>query len=497
MGQCHPSTREMRAQWAATMLAHQGEYGIVTQLSRAHQVSRPTLYAWRDQAAHALAHTFGPPPLFSAPTPSARHVLTLWIAHASDRGIQAATQELLGHGFSLPTIVTILHEAQQRALTWMRTHVPSGTRALALDEIYANDRRGAYLNVVDVHSGAVWASEGPLAVDTESWTLVLWSLQERGLHWNRVVMDDGAPMHAACQHVTPDVVVQLDQWHLWHACAQVQARLERVATQMDARTPIVARQAARLSAGGRPRGPRAKTDVAAHAQELAAARYVAAAVAYLTDELRRLLAVVVVERERLLTMAERQGELEALLDLLDQVAATSRGRQQTEVVRLARRIRTQLPQLLAFVPHVTQVQQDLAGVLGPERQALLAWAWLRRKRLGWTADEVVAAVPADWRAAARVLLATWEDAVQVSSAVERWHSIMRPHLAVRRRLTPGMLALLAVWHNHRVFSRGVYKGQNPLQLSGMRDAPTDWLEALGYPPAEVHTSQATPLAKAA
>jgi hypothetical protein len=479
------------------MLAHQGEYGIVTQLSRAHQVSRPTLYAWRDQAAHALADIFGPAPLSSAPTPSARHILTLWIAHASDRGIQAASKELLGHGFSLPTIVTILHEAQQRALTWMQTHVPATTRALALDEIYANDRRGAYLNVVDVHSGAVWASEGPLAVDTESWTLVLWSLQERGLRWKRVVMDDGAPMHAACQQVTPDVVVQLDQWHLWHACAQLQARLERVATQVDARTPIVARQAARLSAGLRPRGPRAKTDVAAHAQELAAARYVAAAVAYLTDELRRLLAVVVVERERLLTMVERQSELEALLDLLDQVAATSRGRQQAEIVRLARRIRRQLPQLLAFVPPVMQVQQDLAGVLSPERQALLAWAWLRRKRLGWSADEVVAAVPADWRAAARVLLATWEDAVQVSSAVERWHSIMRPHLAVRRMLTPGMLALLAVWHNHRVFSRGAYKGHNPLQLSGRRDAPTDWLEALGYPPAEVLTSQATPLAKAA
>jgi hypothetical protein len=29
----------------------------------------------------------------------------------------------------------------------------------------------------------------------------------------------------------------------------------------------------------------------------------------------------------------------------------------------------------------------------------------------------------------------------------------------------------------------MHKGQNPLQLSGMVDAPTDWLVALGYPPA--------------
>ncbi len=60
---------------------------------------------------------------------------------------------------------------------------------------------------------------------------------------------------------------------------------------------------------------------------------------------------------------------------------------------------------------------------------------------------------------------------------------MRPHLAVHRTLSAGLLALLAVWHNHRVFSRGAHRGASPLQLSGMAEAPTDWLVALGYPPA--------------
>jgi hypothetical protein len=57
-------------------------------------------------------------------------------------------------------------------------------------------------------------------------------------------------------------------------------------------------------------------------------------------------------------------------------------------------------------------------------------------------------------------------------------------------LSPGLVALLAVWHNHRVFRRGVHKGTSPLQLSGMGDAPTDWLVALGYPPALSHTLSA-------
>jgi hypothetical protein len=97
---------------------------------------------------------------------------------------------------------------------------------------------------------------------------------------------------------------------------------------------------------------------------------------------------------------------------------------------------------------------------------------------------MVAAVPSTWHAAARMLLAAWADAVRVSTAVERWHSIVRVHLTVHRTLSPGRLALLAVWHNHRVFRRGIHKGQSPLHLSGMREAPSDWLVALGYPPAD-------------
>lgn len=484
MVRTHPSTPAQRAQWTADMLAHQGDYGIVTRLSRAHGVSRPTLYAWRERAHRALVDCFTP----AAPPPTVtpareRHILTLLVhAHASVRGIQTCIQTLTQQGLSLSTITAILHTAQQRALTWGQTHIPPRPRALALDEIYANDRRGAYLNVVDVHSGAVWASEGPLPVDTESWTLVLWSLQDRGLCWDRVVLDDGPALHAACAAVTPDLPIQSDQWHVLHACSQVQARLDRWLRERVARTVVVERQAARVAAGQRPQGRRPQTDVAAHAQEVAPARYSADAVRFLTHELHGLLDVIVLERCGVLDAAQRQTELESVLSLLAEVADQAPSPQQDEVRRLHRRLTAALPRLLTFVAHGDRVRHDLAGVLAPDRQALLAWAWLRRHALRWTSQHILAAIPADWRSAARVLLAVWDDAVRVSSAVERWHSILRPHLAVHRSLTTGMLALLAVWHNHRVFTRGIHKGQNPLHLSGMIDAPSDWLVALGYPP---------------
>jgi hypothetical protein len=344
MGHAHPSTPAERAQWAAYLLAHHDEYGIVMQLSRQHQVSRPTLYAWRAHAERALAAVFAAPPATERPAPiSPRQVLTLSLAHASDRAIQHATAELLHRGLSLDTITTILGEAAQRAQTWMQTHVPPSVRALALSEIYANNRRGAYLNVVDVQSGAVWASEGPLAVDCESWTLVLWELQARALHWDRVALDGGAAMLAACRSVTPDVQVQGDVWHVLHSCAQVQARLDRVVARLEAQTPVVARQAARLAAGQRPRGPKPKTDLAAHAHDLTSARRVAEGVGYLTQELHHLLAVVVPDQRGLLDAAQRQAELDATLTLLSESTENELSRYSQLKVRIVDSATVQVP----------------------------------------------------------------------------------------------------------------------------------------------------------
>lgn len=481
MGHAHPSTADERIQWAIMMVAHQGEYGMVTRLSREAQVSRRTLYLWRDQAVAALRQAFTPqvPPASQPASP--RQILTLWMHHASARGIQAAMCECAQRGVSLATITAVLHEAGARARAWMQTHAPTTVRALALDEIYANDRRGAYLNAVDVHSGAVWASEGPLAVDTESWILVLWELQARGLHWDRVVLDGGAAMQAACAEVTPTVILQGDTWHELSGCGKVQARLQRVVTQLEQRTPAVTRQAARVAAGQPPKGRKPKTDLVAHTQDIATARRIADGTRYLTEELRRLLAVVVLDQQGLMDAVQRHGDLEACLALLSELADHAPAPQQEHLRQLHRHLVKRLPQVLTFVPHLDQVQQDLQAVLPAKRQALLAWAWLRRKALGWTSIDLLSAIPADWRPAARVLLAAWDDAVWVSSAVERYHSILRPHLAVHRTLSSELLALIAVWHNHRVFTRGIHKGKSPLHMSGMSDAPTDWLVALGYP----------------
>ncbi len=485
MVQRHDSTPAQRAQAVAQMLAQAGDYGLVTTLSRDLGVSRQTLYTWLERGWQALEAAFLPPPAPPTLTPALhRQVLTLLVeGHASVRGIQACLRATTGQHVALGTISAIIGEAERRALTWMATHAPPTSRAVALDEIYARKRCGAYLNVVDLDSWAVWAAEGPLPVDADTWTLVLWEAQARGLRWHATVSDGAPAMQQACRVVDPDGQHGRDVWHLLHTCSQVQGRIDRVVASLAAQAVTAQRYAQRVAAGEKPRGRHPVALEAAHAAHLACAQRTAQALQYLTSELHGLLEVVVLRPQGVLTGGVRQAELDTLLGLLAEVRDGAAAGQQAHLRSLHTTLTRALPQALAFVAGVERVQQALHGVVGDAGLALIAWAWQRRDTLGPSREEVVAGLPLAWQQAARVLMATWDGAARASSAVEGWHSIVRPHLAVHRRLSAGLLALLAVWHNHRVFPRGIHRGSSPLQLSGMPEAPSDWLVALGYPPA--------------
>lgn len=485
MGQHHPSTPEQRAQWASQMLAHDHEYGVITQLSTTIGVSRPTLYAWKARARQALEQAFCDTSTTASTASVTRHILTLLVeGHASYANIQVCLHRLTGCHVSIGTISQIVQQAQARALQWMATHAPPNERALALDEIYANNRQGAYLNVVDVHSCAVWAAEGPLPVDAESWTVLLLLAQDRGLMWHTTVSDGGDAVRSACQTVDPDGRHGRDHWHLLHTFSQVQQRLARRVRTLQERTPTVERQAARLAAGLKPRGGKPRTDLEAHQAEIAELERTLKELRTLGQCLREVLAVVVLDRDGVQAATRREQNLSVVLELLSELHSTAPSVVQAELKRLHTHLRLAQPSLLPFVAPLEAVQQALCPVVGVDGLALIAWAWLRRTVLAWDTEQLVASLPQAWHAAARVLIQAWERATRASSAVENWHSIVRPHLAVHRVLSPGLLALLAVWHNHRVFTRGVHAGFSPLQLSGMADAPTDWLVALGFPPAE-------------
>jgi hypothetical protein len=349
-----------------------------------------------------------------------------------------------------------------------------------LDEQYSSQRGKAYLHVIDVHSGQVWATVPPVEVDGESWTVLLWYLCEQGMTRLSTVSDGGRAIQEAVSQVHGQEHHQRDVWHLFHVAAQVQGRLDRAVKAAQDRLPALHRQAERAAAGKRARGKPSKVTLPEQQTVLAQMQYVADGVRYLCQQLHSLLEVVVLRCGRMLSSEQRQGEIEAVLDLLDEVVPLATPALQGQIQMLSKQLRLALFQALLFARQLDEAQEHASRLLGPEAVALLAWAWLRRAVLGPTSKDLLQGIPSDWQAEASHLLSSWEQAVRASSAVENWHSIVRPHLAVHRTLSAGMLALLAVWHNHRIAPRGLHEGLSPLQRTGSPSPEGIWLVALGY-----------------
>jgi hypothetical protein len=392
----------------------------------------------------------------------------------------------LGVQVSLGKIVEVKQEAGQRAQAWMSRQKPvEEDCAIALDEQYGGKRGEGYLNIVDAHSSFVWASVPPVAVDGESWTLVLWYLQEQGVVWQTATTDGGQAMQDGLSAIKAASKQQRDVWHLFHLGSQVQGRVERTRKKLHDQLPTVQRQAQRMAEGKKALGARPRSDMQAHLALLKQVESIASGLSYLRSEMRRLLDVVVVggtSTQGLLDSPSRQSELETIVQLLVELEHDAPTDLADEIRSFHKHLRLALPNLLLFARKLDQIQHEVTVALGEEAIYLIGWAWQRRHLLGPSRAQLLEGFPPNWHPLVEHLLLAWDRAVRASSVVENWHSIVRPHLAVHRRLSAGMLALLAVWHNHRVAPRGLHEGQSPIQRSGLQKQATDWLVALGYPP---------------
>ena len=174
------------------------------------------------------------------------------------------------------------------------------------------------------------------------------------------------------------------------------------------------------------------------------------------------------------------AEIETVLVLLDELEMQVSPALQKEIQTLSKHLRLALPSVLLFARKLDVVQHLACEQLGSQAVHLLAWAWQRRAVLDLTTTDLAESVEPAWKGVAQTLFSAWELAVRASSAVENWQSIVRPHLAVHRTLSAGMLALLAVWHNHRIAPRGPHTGLSPLQRTDSTQPNSDWLAAPGY-----------------
>ncbi|MFL5667510.1 MAG: transposase [Ktedonobacteraceae bacterium] len=483
----HCSTPQQRIEWMTQLLASPACHGMVSQVSREHHVSRQTLYRWKQKAEQALKDVFMPP---AAPRPSGseleRQVLTLLIeAHASYRQIQTCLASMLGTSLSLGSICSMVAQAGERARAWLSRQRSLSVRALALDEQYSSKRGEAYFNVVDVHSGQVWASLPPAAVEGDSWMIVLWDLQAQGVTYGTTVSDGGNAIHEALKELDQLSLHQRDVWHLFHLAAKIQGRVETALAREEERLHTIRRYEERQARGERFSGRPPKTTAQTQQRIVSHLFSLWEAVAYLFHQVHHLLDVVILDATSasgLLSAPRRQAELETLICLLFELEEQACTNLKPDLHLFARQMQLALPSLLHFTHPLEDRHHQAAQALSCQAVQLIAWAWQRRTILGPDVETLLDGLAPAWRPIARQLFEGWNQAVRASSVVENWHSIVRPHLAVHRTLSAGMLALLAVWHNHRIAPRGPHADLSPLQRSQADHREADWLTALGYLP---------------
>ena len=66
----HSSTASQRVPWVSQLLAHEGTYGEISQMSRRQRVSRQTLSAWKEKGQRALEAALAIPKSQSLMSPS-------------------------------------------------------------------------------------------------------------------------------------------------------------------------------------------------------------------------------------------------------------------------------------------------------------------------------------------------------------------------------------------------------------------------------------------
>ena len=441
-------TAEQKAQEAARIFAGDFKQGEIKKRSEKLAVSRTTLYRWKEQAGGALQTLFRGTALSEDKVELERAVLTLYAeGHASLEGMQKCLEQLRGEHISIGRLSQIINEAAQRAVAHLPHMVPQGACDVALDEIFGRTPDQAYLNIVDVHSYMVLASTGPHRLDGETWRLVLTDFEERGGEINVTISDGGSAICGAIAEFYPDRLHRRDLWHIFDSAGK---GLRKLRTHLGKR---------------------------------AGAEALPESIEYLLDELRELVQVVVVRDCVLLGLSARMEEISQVLALWVELEDAQEPRTAELVRQIRIKFRGVYDELIAFAVDLEEKQDAVRTFLGEEALMLMGWAWQRKHWLG-PSNELVAGLDPRWQAAAVDLFQGWHHAVRASSAVENWHSILRPHLAVHRKLTPPQLALLMVWHNYRVFSRGEHKGKSPLELAGVLTEPSDWLVALGYAPAK-------------
>jgi hypothetical protein len=468
-------------------LLRAGEYGLITHLAEDLGASRQVLYTLRTRARTALEAALAPGtpgrPAVDArlvvdDQQIARTILVLsQVDHASVRGIQESLRAILHVERSLGAIEAVLQEAARRAAVLLP--VPTWPVQVEADEVLAANH--PVLEVVDRASGAILALEPAPSRDETAWGCALLDLTARGVTVGSLTADGADGLRAGVAAAGLPAPWP-DHWHTLREVGRVAQWLEHEAYRRleaaDRSQRAAADEAYRQQHQHGPRRGRplkAATDPASVHAAIEAADVAGGA-----------------PRGYLLALGEDLRPLEAATGQVRRPAAVRATcwPPRRSSVRAAGQGRGHL---------LARRATGCGGADRPRRHpgratrglepgvAFLSWAWQQRAALG------LRAAAEAWPQEATVARWVWAALARTgrtSSMAENLNSVLAFHRATHRGLPAPVLAVLAVYRNHRVFPRGARAGHSPLDLL---DQPSPhWLDALGYGDGSATPSSAFP-----
>ncbi len=486
---------------ALDALSRQGEYGAITELANAHEVSRHQVYALRDHARSALEAAFSddkPPPgsftLTVTEADIARTAVAMRVVTPSSIRDEVAMLPIIyGTGWSFGKIQALLAEAGERAARHQAGVDLSGIEHTAQDEMFSQGQ--AVLAGIDLDTQYLFLLEAHDTRKGEDWLAALSTLRDQQGLWPRaVVKDAGTGLAKGVGDCWPGVQENDDLFHATYMMGREAFHLERRAYSVIAGVDALARKRAKAKTEKERRSLGQKLRRKRERERTVIERYDS------FEALRR-------EAERVLELADRgSGQLRRsseVVQVLTRVAGEMMKLGTARIRKVARYISNRAEGLGRYLDdlgdRIEAAVEPAGGRPAVEAvtrayQASLSHSkggprWDRRARTQELEEaarqlaEVVERDPENLYRAVSMVLPVLARRYRASSAIENLNSVLRPYLVVQKTTSKPFLDLFRFYWNTRIREWGPHKGTSAHELlTGER--VDDWLTLLGYPPGE-------------
>ena len=487
-------TSEVRTKIA--LIANYGNtYGRITRLAARFDVSRTTVYAFRDQLRESIAATFSPRERVEENNivireATIRQIVLLRLTGQSN--LHAISTILAHNGYSRDSIGFISQILQTIGDKLPQVIDYQGISSLnwACDEIYHLGKVPILVTIEPI-SGAVLQVEIATKPLKEAWIEHWQNLKAKGIHPLCLISDEGWMLRAARMEQT-DLDFQADTFHaVSHRLGIFAKRFEKAAYL--AIESEYEREALCVNTQKPNQVPLYKEQLAKRQQETQKALTLQGNFSFLYRCLLQQFNVFDrngLARKR--TFAE--SEAKCAIDLMRTLEIPSLNKELTFIEKL-------LPDLFNFLDKATDTCQKITDNKLADAHLLPFWAtaWQYDKRsfkvknnypyqktlreiskqflidlkqeLGVSLD--------DFNVLQATIFASFDAIIQSSAPVEMFNSILRPFLnQARDQLSQQALNLIMDFYNHHTFKRGKRKGKSPLEILTGAKTQLPWLDKI-------------------